>query len=209
MLKFLVPPFIKNLDKTLVLNYPFWYIVKIHYIAYFSVLMWLISYAVGCILPIDISSYNPENVTNIWIFVFSVLGVILFCVWMYYLTIYNNEDHFGKFSIWDDVKMLAVLMIGINLLMSFSYPMQLRVKTRLGNTFTDEAAAKFFNEHFVNVSIDGELGIGPELSTKYGLNAYPFLIVTDEKGNPVLQTAGYLDPATLIAFAKEAIKRKS
>jgi O-antigen/teichoic acid export membrane protein len=79
--------------------------------------MWLISYAVGCILPIDISSYNPENVTNIWIFVFSVLGVILFCVWMYYLTIYNNEDHFGKFSIWDDVKMLAVLMIGINLLM--------------------------------------------------------------------------------------------
>lgn len=146
MLKFLVPPFIKNLDKTLVLNYPFWYIVKIHYIAYFSVLMWLISYAVGCILPIDISSYNPENVTNIWIFVFSVLGVILFCVWMYYLTIYNNEDHFGKFSIWDDVKMLAVLMIGINLLMSFSYPMQLRVKTRLGNTFTDEALAKQYND---------------------------------------------------------------
>ncbi|CAN5743691.1 hypothetical protein BH10BAC2_BH10BAC2_45860 [soil metagenome] len=77
------------------------------------------------------------------------------------------------------------------------------------NTFSDEAAAKFFNEHFINVSIDGELGVGPELSTKYGLNAYPFLLVTDEKGNPVLQTAGYLDPSTLIAFAKEAIKRKS
>lgn len=146
MLKFLVPSFIKNLDKTLVLNYPFWYIVKIHYIAYFSVLMWLISYAVGCILPIEIASYNPSNVTGIWIFVFAVLGVILFCVWMYYLTIYNNEDHFGKFTIWDDVKLLAVLIVGINLLMSFSYPMQVRVNTRLGNTFTDEALAKQYND---------------------------------------------------------------
>lgn len=168
MLKFLVPPFIKNLDKTLVLNYPFWYIVKIHYIAYFSVLMWLISYIVGCILPIDISSYNPENVTNIWIFVFSVLGVILFCVWMYYLTIYNNEDHFGKFSIWDDVKMLAVLMVGINLLMSFSYPMQLRVKTRLGNTFTDDALAKQYNDlnlahKYINSNLDNYQYCGYDL----------------------------------------------
>lgn len=168
MLKFLVPSFIKNIDKTLVLNYPFWYIVKVHYIAYFTAIMWLISYAVGCILPIDISSYNPENVTNIWIFVFSVLGVILFCVWMYYLTIFNNEDHFGKFSIWDDVKLLAILIVGINLLMSFSYPMQLRVKTRLGNTFTDEALAKQYNDlnlahKYINSDLDNYQYCGYDL----------------------------------------------
>lgn len=146
MLKFLVPSFIKNIDKTLVLNYPFWYIVKLHYIVYFTALMWVISYAVGCLLPIDISSYNPENVTNIWIFVFAVLAIILFCVWMYYLTIYNNEEHYGKFTIWDDVKFLAILIIGINLLMSFSYPMQLRVKTRLANSFSDTALARQYND---------------------------------------------------------------
>ncbi len=80
MLKFLVPSFIKNLDKTLVLNYPFWYIVKLHYIIYFTAIMWTLSYITGSFLPIDISSYNPENVTNIWIFLFSVISVILFCI---------------------------------------------------------------------------------------------------------------------------------
>ena len=145
MLKFLVPAFIKNIDKTLVLNYPFWYIVKLHYILYFTVIFWVISYSIGCLLPIDISSYNPENVTNIWSFVFAVLAIILFCVWMYYLTIYNTEDHFGQFTIWDDVKLIAILLIGINLLMSFSYPMQIRVKSRLANTFSDTELAQQFN----------------------------------------------------------------
>lgn len=146
MLKFLVPSFIKNIDKTLVLNYPFWYIVKLHYIVYFTALMWIVSYIIGCLLPIDISHYNPENATGIWIFVFSVLGVILFCVWMYYLTIYNNENHFGKYNRWDDTKLLLILMIGVNLIMSFSYPMQIRVKTRLGQTFSDTQLAKQYNQ---------------------------------------------------------------
>lgn len=159
MLKFLVPSFIKNLDKTLVLNYPFWYIVKLHYIIYFTAIMWTLSYITGSFLPIDISSYNPENVTNIWIFLFSVISVILFCIWMYYLTIYNNEDYFGKFTMWDDVKFLVALIIGINLLMSFSYPMQVRVKTRLANTFSDEALAKQYNDlnlghKYINSNLD-------------------------------------------------------
>ena len=77
------------------------------------------------------------------------------------------------------------------------------------NTFTDEAAGKFFNDNFINVSVDGEQGVGPELARKYGIEGYPSLIVTDASGNIVLQTEGYVDPAYLISFAKEAIKRKS
>jgi thiol:disulfide interchange protein len=77
------------------------------------------------------------------------------------------------------------------------------------NTFTDEAAGKFFNDNFINVSVDGEQGVGPELARKYGIEGYPSLIVTDANGNIVLQTEGYVDPAYLISFAKEAIKRKS
>lgn len=77
------------------------------------------------------------------------------------------------------------------------------------NTFTDETAAKFFNENFVNVSVDGEKGVGPELAAKYKIVGYPSLIITDADGNVVLQTAGYVDAAYLINFAKEALKRKS
>ncbi|MES2763470.1 MAG: hypothetical protein V4677_14750 [Bacteroidota bacterium] len=145
MLQFLAPKFMKEFDKKLLLNYPFWYIAKIHYILYFTILMWLLSYGIGCILPINVSEYHPDDVCNIWVFVFAILGIILFCVWIYYLTIYNNEDHFGKYSMWDDVKFLGIFIIGINLIMSFSYPMQLRVKTRLANVFTDAELAQQYN----------------------------------------------------------------
>lgn len=145
MLQFLAPKFMKEFDKKLLLNYPFWYIVKFHYILYFTILMWLLSYGIGSILPIHYMSYNPMNVVDIWIFMFGVLGLILFCVWVYYLTIYNNEDHFGKYKMWDDVKFLGIFMAGILLIMSFSYPMQIRVKTRLANVFTDAELAQQYN----------------------------------------------------------------
>ncbi|CAN5141681.1 hypothetical protein BH11BAC6_BH11BAC6_15500 [soil metagenome] len=77
------------------------------------------------------------------------------------------------------------------------------------NTFTDETVGKFFNEKFVNISIDGEKGVGPELAEKYKIQGYPSLIVTDAEGNIVLQTEGYVDPKYLLAFAAEALKRKS
>jgi len=77
------------------------------------------------------------------------------------------------------------------------------------NTFTDEAAGKFFNDNFINVSVDGEAGVGPQLAQKFNIIGYPTLIIADADGNVVLQTAGYVDADYLINFAKEALKRKS
>ena len=145
MLNFIVPKFIKTFDRYLLLNRPFWYITKLHYILYFTVLMWALSFFIGNLLPINILSYNPVASQSIWVFTFSVLGVILFCVWMYHLTIYNNEDRFGRYSKFDDVKLLLVLIVGINLLMSFSYPMQLCMKSRLADTLTDTELASQYN----------------------------------------------------------------
>lgn len=76
------------------------------------------------------------------------------------------------------------------------------------NTFTDEKAAAFFNKNFVNVSIDGEKGVGPQLAQKFSIQAYPSLIVADAEGNPVLYTMGYIDANTLIQFAEAALKKK-
>ncbi len=77
------------------------------------------------------------------------------------------------------------------------------------NTFSNEEVGAFFNSNFINVSVDGEKTIGPDLARKFSLEAYPTLIVTDADGNPVLYTMGYLDPETIMKFAKEALKRKS
>lgn len=77
------------------------------------------------------------------------------------------------------------------------------------NTFSDAVVAEFFNKTFINVSVDGEKSIGPELARKYSLQGYPTLIVADADGNPVLYTVGYISAEQIMNFAKEAIKRKS
>jgi thioredoxin-related protein len=76
------------------------------------------------------------------------------------------------------------------------------------NTFTDAKVADFFNKNFVNVSVDGEKGVGPSLAQKFAIQAYPTLIVANGDGQPVLYTMGYLDPATLMEFAQAALKKK-
>jgi thioredoxin-related protein len=74
-------------------------------------------------------------------------------------------------------------------------------------TFTDSSVGEFFNKNFVNVSVDGEKGVGPELAQQYAIEGYPTLIVADETGKPVLITAGYIPSDVLMQFANEALKR--
>ena len=74
-------------------------------------------------------------------------------------------------------------------------------------TFTDSSVGEFFNKNFINVSIDGEKGVGPKLAQQYAIEGYPTLIVTDATGKPVLITAGYLPADVLMQFANEALKR--
>lgn len=75
-------------------------------------------------------------------------------------------------------------------------------------TFTDQNVADFFNENFINLSIDGEKTIGPMLAQKFAIQGYPTLIVTDADGKPVVYTMGFVEPENLLYFGKEALKRK-
>lgn len=76
------------------------------------------------------------------------------------------------------------------------------------NTFPDKAAGAFFNANYINVAIDMEKGDGPALSEKYGVNAYPTLIITDAEGNIITYTKGYLSPGQLIDFGEYGLKQK-
>ncbi len=75
-------------------------------------------------------------------------------------------------------------------------------------TFTDQKVADFFNENFINLSIDAEKTIGPELAQKFAIQGYPTLIVADATGKAVLFTMGFVEPDNLLYFAREALKRK-
>lgn len=75
------------------------------------------------------------------------------------------------------------------------------------NTFSDSTVGKFFDKNFINVSVDGEKGVGPQLAQQYSIEGYPTLIVADETGKIILYTAGYIPVDVLMQFANEALKR--
>ena len=75
-------------------------------------------------------------------------------------------------------------------------------------TFKNSKAAAFYNQNFVNVAIDMEKGIGPQLAATWGMTAYPTLIIFNAKGDPVLGTVGYIKADDLISFGQQALNKK-
>lgn len=76
-------------------------------------------------------------------------------------------------------------------------------------TFSSKKAGDFFNENFVNLSLNGEEGEGLQLVRAYKLTAYPTMIILDNTGRPIIVTMGYLDANTLIKFGKAGIEKSA
>jgi thioredoxin 1 len=71
------------------------------------------------------------------------------------------------------------------------------------NTFPDPLVGKLFNEKYVSVAYDMEVGEGLKLSQKYPVEAYPTLFFMDADGNILKQELGYRDPAELIQLGQD------
>ncbi|QJD95376.1 DUF255 domain-containing protein [Mucilaginibacter robiniae] len=74
-------------------------------------------------------------------------------------------------------------------------------------TFKNNKAAAFFNQNFINVSIDMEKGLGPQLAQQWQIQAYPTLIIFNAQGKPVLGTVGYLGAQDLMRFGQQALDK--
>ena len=74
--------------------------------------------------------------------------------------------------------------------------------------FTDPDAAKFFNEHFVNVKFDMEKGEGVALKEKYGVHAFPTLNFINAQGELEHCLVGAPDLAMLLKEAQAVLDGK-
>jgi len=74
-------------------------------------------------------------------------------------------------------------------------------------TFKNGKAAAFFNKNFVNVAIDMEKGQGRELSSEWGTESFPTLLVINPKGKIVSIIEGFVEPDELIRFGQQALKK--
>lgn len=73
-------------------------------------------------------------------------------------------------------------------------------------SFRNKKTADFFNQHFINLSVNIEEGIGPEMADQFGIHALPTLLFLDAEGKPVLVTMGYLKASQLLQFAQQALR---
>jgi thioredoxin 1 len=79
-------------------------------------------------------------------------------------------------------------------------------KALKANVFPDETLGKLINEKYIAVAYDMEAGEGPEIATKYNIEAYPTLLFLDAEGK-VLQTAlGYREAPEIAQIANELSK---
>ncbi len=73
--------------------------------------------------------------------------------------------------------------------------------------FPDAAVGGFFNKNFINITIDVEKGQGIEFAQKYGVEVLPTLYITDENGNPITYTKGYMSAADLLKFGQFGVQK--
>ncbi len=73
--------------------------------------------------------------------------------------------------------------------------------------FPDAAVGTYFNKNYINITIDVEQGQGIEFAQKYGVEVLPTLYITDENGNPITYTKGYMSASDLLKFGQFGIQK--
>lgn len=64
--------------------------------------------------------------------------------------------------------------------------------------FTQRAVGDYFNEHFVNLKMDMEKGDGVDVAKRYGVSAFPTMLLLDGDGNVVYKMIGARSPSDLL-----------
>lgn len=74
-------------------------------------------------------------------------------------------------------------------------------------TFKNKQVAEFFNDNFVNVSMDVEKGKGVNISNDWNIQSIPTLVICNANGKPLLATVGYVNAAELLKFGKAGLAK--
>ncbi len=118
----------------------------------------------------------------------------------------SNEQgiHFFKGS-WDEALLKAKKEnkpIFLDVYASWCRPCKLLKQ----ETFPNPDAGNYFNDNFINVTIDAEKGDGVALAKKLKVYGYPSLFILNSEGDPVLYNTGYINPEGLLELGKAGLE---
>jgi thiol:disulfide interchange protein len=94
-------------------------------------------------------------------------------------------------------------LVFIDMYATWCMPCQMMKNT----TFKKKKIAAFFNENFINLSVDAEKGNGLQIASAYNVEAYPTLLFVKPDGQAVLISEGFLPAAHLMELAQKALDK--
>jgi thioredoxin 1 len=74
------------------------------------------------------------------------------------------------------------------------------------NTFSNSEVGSLYNENFINVALNGEIGDGKRIASLYKVKGYPSLLFIDGDGNVISRAVGYHNPSQFIKLGKNVIE---
>jgi hypothetical protein len=142
MFKKIAPGFLNRLDTYLLTKYPIVWISKIHYVLWFGFLLYLLSTAIGFLVPINLTSRADDG---LWFVLLSVLSFILSWFWGYRYLIFNKEKNFGKLNFTDEYKNFFLVFFCISVFVWFASPFVISYNTKMAHMYTDDEVIKDIN----------------------------------------------------------------
>lgn len=73
-------------------------------------------------------------------------------------------------------------------------------------TFADLSVGNFYNEHFINVSVDVESPEGEMLAERYRVSGIPATLFINNKGKVIQHYTGYYSPKEFVELGKSIKK---
>lgn len=73
------------------------------------------------------------------------------------------------------------------------------------NVFVDKNVIEYYNENFINLKLDMEKGIGPELVKKFRVNAYPTYAFINSNGDLIHKGRSTMLPEEFVQMGKDAL----
>lgn len=77
------------------------------------------------------------------------------------------------------------------------------------NAFSDKSVGTYFNQKFINLSIDAEKGEGIAIAEKLGVQGYPSNFIFNTEGKVIEASSGYMNKKELLKFAESGLKKFS
>lgn len=73
-------------------------------------------------------------------------------------------------------------------------------------TFRSRAVGEQYNPSFINISLNGEKGDGPDLAFKYRVRGYPTFLFINSDGKVVYRTDGFLNAKNFLDLGEKIFK---